>query len=65
MADPVIEMIDIQTVLSSNPVFAQEVKLEAAQRRINELEEAVTSTCACKRDEKETSLLLLGGPDDR
>ena len=54
MADPVIEMIDIQTVLSSNPVFAQEVKLEAAQRRINELEEAVTSTCDCKRDEQET-----------
>tara|TARA_Y100000310_G_scaffold308403_1_gene351455 strand:- start:556 stop:753 length:198 start_codon:yes stop_codon:yes gene_type:complete len=52
MADVQIEMADIQAVANRNPLFAQEVKLEAAQRRIDELEaeKAAAPACDCQKD---------------
>ena len=42
-----ITMDDINIVLNKYPVFAQEVKLEAANRRVNELEREVAAAPAC------------------
>ena len=42
-----ITMDDINIVLNKYPVFAQEVRLEAANRRVNELEKEVAAAPAC------------------
>jgi hypothetical protein len=52
-----VTMDDINIVLNKYPVFAQEVKLEAANRRVDELEdlyaEAVgASACNCEKTEE-------------
>ena len=50
MAD--VTMDDINIVLNKYPVFAQEVRLEAANRRVNELEAEVAAApvCDCQKD---------------
>jgi hypothetical protein len=47
-----VTMDDIKIVLDKFPVFAQEVKLEAASRRVNELEKEVAAApaCNCQKD---------------
>ena len=47
MAEVAIEMADINAVLNSTPAFAQAVRLEAANRRVNELEKEVAAAPAC------------------
>jgi hypothetical protein len=48
-----VTMDDINIVLNKYPVFAQEVKLEAANRRVNELEAEVAAApvCDCQTEE--------------
>ena len=48
-----VTMDDINIVLNKFPVFAQEVKLEAANRRVNELEAEVAAApvCDCQTEE--------------
>ena len=47
-----VTMDDINAVLNSTPVFAQAVRLEAANRRVNELEKEVAAApaCDCQKD---------------
>lgn len=45
MAD--VTMDDIKIVLDKFPAFAQEVRLEAANRRVDELEKEVAAAPAC------------------
>ena len=47
-----ITMDDINIVLNKFPVFAQEVRLEAANRRVDELEaeKAAAPACDCEKD---------------
>ena len=49
MAD--VTMDDINIVLNKFPVFAQEVRLEAANRRVDELEaeKAAAPACDCQK----------------
>ena len=49
-----VTMDDINAVLNSTPVFAQAVRLEAANRRINELEAEILETPACDCQVEET-----------
>ena len=42
-----VTMDDIKIVLDKYPVFAQEVRLEAANRRVDELEKEVAAAPAC------------------
>ena len=42
-----VTMDDINIVLNKYPVFAQEVRLEAANRRVDELEAAAAAAPAC------------------
>ena len=46
-----VTMDDINIVLNRYPVFAQEVKLEAANRRVEELE-AEKTACKCQPEKK-------------
>jgi len=49
-----VTMDDINAVLNSTPVFAQAVRLEAANRRVNELEAEILETpvCDCQTKKK-------------
>ena len=53
MAEVAIEMADIQTVLNSNPAFAQAVQTAALARRVDELEaeKAAAPVCGCYNDD--------------
>ena len=48
-----VTMDDINIVLNKYTVFAQEVRLEAANRRVNELEAEVAAApvCDCQTEE--------------
>jgi len=46
-----ITMADINIVFNKYPVFAQEVRLEAANRRVEELE-AEKTACKCQPKKK-------------
>ena len=47
MAEVEVEMADINAVLNSNLTFAQEVRLQAASRIIDELK---AEKCDCQKD---------------
>ena len=47
MAEVQVEMADINIVLNKFPVFAQELRLQAASRKIDELE---AEKCDCQKD---------------
>jgi len=53
MAEVEATLADIKIVLNKFPVFAQEVRLEAASRMIDELEaeKAESPVCDCQKDE--------------
>ena len=48
MAEVEATVADINIVLNKFPIFAQEVRLQAASRRIDELE---AEKCDCQKDE--------------
>ena len=50
MSEVAIEMADIQIVLNASPAFAQAVRVEALNRRVDELEaeKAETPVCNCQ-----------------